>query len=53
MLLEGRINRIGQKRLEIDYNIVTTGLLTHIHHNHQLAKNLSDTLKELADEIIL
>ena len=49
--LRGRINRISQKRKEVLYRTVHTGLLTSILHNHNSAKNLSIALKGLAQQV--
>eukprot|EP01125_Pyxidicula_operculata_P012435 TRINITY_DN4078_c2_g1_i1.p1 TRINITY_DN4078_c2_g1~~TRINITY_DN4078_c2_g1_i1.p1 ORF type:complete len:1341 (-),score=306.63 TRINITY_DN4078_c2_g1_i1:33-4055(-) len=48
--IEGRINRIGQSAKEVHIRIVHTGLLTHILHRHNDAKNLSAALAALADD---
>lgn len=50
--LRGRINRISQRRDEVLYRTVHTGLLTSIMHNHNSAKNLSIALKGLANIVV-
>lgn len=49
--IEGRINRVSQRRNEIDYRIVHVGVLTSILRNHNNAKNLEIALAGLAKEI--
>lgn len=49
--IEGRINRIGQKRKELTFYITHTGILTFILEKHEDARNLSDVLKSIAEEI--
>lgn len=49
--LEGRINRIGQSSDTVYYRIVHAGILTHILHRHNDARNLSAVLSALAEEI--
>jgi hypothetical protein len=46
--IEGRINRIGQKR-DIVYKIFHTGILTYILNNHNDAKSLSLAIKAIVD----
>ena len=50
--LRGRINRISQRRDEVLYRTVHTGLLTSIMHNHNSTKNLSIALKGLANIVV-
>ena len=49
--IQGRINRVSQRRPEIDYRIVHVGVLTAILRNHNQAKNLELALAGLAKEI--
>jgi hypothetical protein len=49
--IEGRINRVSQRRGEIDYRTVHCGILTIILQNHQRAKNLEIALAGLAKQI--
>lgn len=49
--LDGRINRISQKRKEIDYRTVHVGVLTAILRNHNQAKNLALALQGIAKNI--
>lgn len=49
--VEGRINRISQKNKNINFKIVHAGILTYTMLHHKDAKNLSDVLKTLADDI--
>lgn len=49
--MEGRINRMSQKREEIWHYTVHCGLLSSIMKNHENARNLSEALKSLAVEI--
>lgn len=46
--IEGRINRVSQKRKEIDYRVVHVGVLTSILRNYNNAKNLALALEGLA-----
>jgi len=49
--LEGRINRIGQKKNKVVYEVIHTGILTYIMKKHLEAKSLSDVLKTLAETV--
>ncbi len=49
--IEGRINRIGQKKKKILYRIVHAGILTRILQHHNDAKSLSMALQSLAEEV--
>jgi hypothetical protein len=51
--IEGRINRIGQKKKKILYRIVHAGILTRILQHHNDAKSLSIALQSLAEEVKL
>lgn len=48
--IEGRINRIGQKKKKVLYRIIHAGLLTRILEKHASATSLSLALQSLADE---
>ena len=48
--LEGRINRIGQKRDTVYYRIYHTGILTYILEHHNDARSLSSVLSALAED---
>ena len=48
--IEGRINRIGQKRDTVYYRIVHCGILTYILKHHDDARVLSLALKSLAEK---
>ncbi len=49
--LDGRINRIGQHSKVVKYRIFHTGILSYTLKRHNDAKNLSDVLRKLSDEI--
>lgn len=49
--LEGRINRIGQRRKSIEIRTYHAGVLSYIHENHLSAANLSEALRSLASEV--
>jgi hypothetical protein len=49
--LEGRINRIGQRRTSIEIRTYHAGVLSYIHENHLNASSLSEALKALASEV--
>jgi len=49
--IEGRINRIGQKKKTVMYRIVHAGILTRILQHHNDAKSLSLALQSLAEEV--
>lgn len=49
--LDGRINRVGQKSKVVKYRILHTGILSFTLKRHNDAKNLSDVLRKLSDEI--
>lgn len=49
--IEGRINRIGQRRKVIKYRIYHTGILTYILKHHNDARSISLALQSLAQEI--
>ena len=48
--IAGRINRLSQASPVVYHKIVHCGVLTAILRNHNLAKNLEQALKDLADE---
>ena len=49
--IEGRINRIGQSSKTVYHKTFHTGILTYILQKHKDARNLSEVLKTLVEEI--
>jgi hypothetical protein len=49
--LEGRINRIGQSRKEIDYYYVHCGVLSFIRKKYKNVKSLAMAIEGLAKHI--
>lgn len=48
--LEGRIHRISQKSPQVLYEKVHCGILTYVMNNHNLAKIISKSIRELQKE---